>query len=355
MRTRENYNLIITFWFLFTGILSVAVAATDKPAGAAEKKGEFSGGKQTVYPSWFKESFLDFNEDVKEAAANGKRIMILFEQDGCPYCNALVEKNLSQKDIEEKVRKNFDVIAINMWGDREVVTLGGKTYTEKSFAQALKVQFTPTILFFNEQGELALRLNGYLPPDKFVTALDYVAQKKEKEMSYTEYVEKNAPKKSSGELNKQSYFSPPPYDLKARLKENKPIAVFFEQTQCPNCDTLHNKALADKDTENIVNSFISIQLDMWSDQKIVTPQGKSTTAKDWAKSLQIKYAPSIVLFDTQGNEVIRSEAFFKRFHTQGIFAYVASGAYKKEPSFQRYLSERAEHMIEQGKNVNIWE
>jgi predicted phage tail protein len=30
------------------------------------------------------------------------------------------------------------------------------------------------------------------------------------------------------------------------------------------------------------------------------------------------------------------------------------GAYKKQPSFQRYLSERAEHIREQGQDVDIW-
>ena len=35
------------------------------------------------------------------------------------------------------------------------------------------------------------------------------------------------------------------------------------------------------------------------------------------------------------------------FHTQGILTYVLSGAYEKEPSFQR----KAEHLREQGQDV----
>jgi hypothetical protein len=61
-----------------------------------------------------------------------------------------------------------------------------------------------------------------------------------------------------------------------------------------------------------------------------------------------------VLFNEKGEEVIRSEAFFKVFHTQGIFAYVLDGSYKEQPSFQRYLSDRAEHFREQGQDVDIW-
>ena len=93
---------------------------------------------------------------------------------------------------------------------------------------------------------------------------------------------------------------------------------------------------------------------MWSKTPLVTPEGKKTTAREWAKMLDIKYAPSIVLFDDQGKEVIRSEAFFKVFHTQGIFAYVLEGAYKSQPSFQRYLSDRADRVREKGQDVDIW-
>ncbi|MHB1077508.1 thioredoxin family protein, partial [Thiobacillus sp.] len=97
-------------------------------AGAAEKQeGAFHGAVQTEYPSWFKASFLSLRDDIAEAQSRNRRVMILFTQDGCPYCHALVERNLSQKNIETYLRKHFDVIAINMWGDREVVGLDNRS------------------------------------------------------------------------------------------------------------------------------------------------------------------------------------------------------------------------------------
>jgi len=127
------------------------------------QKGEFFGGIETDYPAWFKDSFLDFPEDLTEATSEEKRLVIFFHQDGCPYCNALVQRNFSQKEITEKAQKNFDIIAINMWGDRPVTHFDGQQYTEKTFAEKLKVQFTPTIIFFDEQGKVALRINGFKP------------------------------------------------------------------------------------------------------------------------------------------------------------------------------------------------
>jgi len=338
-----------------SAVLLSAFALYPVTGSASDKPGTFYGGKKTEYPSWFKESFLAFDDDIADAKAAGKRLLLVFHQDGCPYCNALVERNLSQKDIEQKVRQHFDVVAINMWGDRDVVTVGGEQYTEKSFAAALKVQFTPTLIFFDEQGKVILRLNGYLPPQRFKVALDYVAGHKEKELSYHDYVAANLPPGKTGELIKEEFFTAPPYNL-ARDKGGKarPLAVFFEQKDCPNCDTLHGKVLADAETRAVIKQAENVQLDMWSDTPVITPAGEKTTARQWAKELDVKYAPSIVLFNEAGKEVIRTEAFFKVFHTQGVFAYVLTGAYKTQSSFQRFLSEYADAIREQGRDVDIW-
>lgn len=328
------------------------VAETDR---ASPAMGAFRGAKPTEYPAWFKESFLEFGDDVKEAAQARKRVIVMFHQDGCPYCSALVERNLSQKDIELKMRKHFDVVALNMWGDREVVAVDGQMYTEKSFAAALRVQFTPTLLFLDERGAMVLRLNGYLPPQRFKLALDYVAGRHEQTTTYREYVKTHAPPATGGALHAESFFAAPPHDLSiGRRPADAPVAVFFEQLQCPNCDTLHAHVLRDPDTRTLIGKFQSVQLDMWSDTPIVTPAGQRTTAREWAQAMDVKYAPTIVLFNPDGEEVIRSEAFFKAFHTQSLFDYVASAAYRNEPSFQRYIAARADHIREQGKTVDIW-
>lgn len=38
---------------------------------------------------WFHDSFLDLNEDLAEAHASGKRLVVFWEQRGCPYCKRL--------------------------------------------------------------------------------------------------------------------------------------------------------------------------------------------------------------------------------------------------------------------------
>jgi len=321
----------------------------------SDAHGKFYGARQTEYPDWFEHSFLDLKDDLTQATKANKRLMLLFTQNGCPYCNALVERNLAQKEIQDAIRKNLNVIHINMWGDREVTSLDGKVFSEKTFAAAMKVQFTPTLLFFDEQGKTILRLNGYLPPNRFKVAIDYVTQKKEKQIAYRDYVAANQPKAMKGDLHAEDFFSPAPVNLRpATGTKGRPIAVFFEQRDCPDCDTLHDKVLRDKDVRASVHQFHAVQLDMWSQTPVTTPDGSKTNARDWARALDVKYAPTIVVFNEQGKEIIRSEAMFKVFHTRGIFDYVLTGGYREQPSFQRWLSARADHFREQGKDVDIW-
>ncbi|MEO1767649.1 thioredoxin family protein [Thiobacter aerophilum] len=336
--------------FFLSGVLLV-LATLAGETWAAEQRGRYFGAKATEYPAWFKESFLNLREDIAEAAAANKRVLIVFHQDNCPYCNLLVERNLSQKDIVDLMQARFDTVAINMWGDREVTDYSGSRMTEKQFAAALKVQFTPTLLFFDEQGQVVLRLNGYLPPQRFKLALEYVANRKEKELPFREFMARHEPPPASGTLHGEDFFAAPPHDLR---RVRQPIAVFFEQKDCPACDMLHDKVLTDAETRQVVKKLYNLQLDMWSDTPVILPDGRKTTAREWARQLDVKYAPTIVIMDARGKEIIRSEAFFKVFHTQGMFAYAVTGAYRKEPSFQRYLSARAEALREQGRDVDIW-
>ncbi len=342
------------FFLALLAAFSVHAVLAAEPT-AAVKMGTYYGGKATEYPAWFKDSFLHLKEDIDEARKNGKRVILMFTQDGCPYCSALVERNLSQREIEATMKEKFDVIAVNIWGDREVVGLDGKPYTEKTYSAALKIQFTPSLLFFDEAGKTVLRLNGYVPPARRQAALDWVGGRHENTIAFRDFVAaREVPKQASGEMIKQDFFLKNTTDLRRRGKQARPLAVFFEQKDCPDCEVLHRRVLADPETRAVIAKFDNVQLDMWSRDLITTPEGKRMPVRDWVRQLGVNYAPGIVLFDHAGKEVIRWESSFRVFHTLGMFEYVVSGKYRREPSFQRFLSAKAEHIREAGLDVNIW-
>jgi len=322
---------------------------------AEVKEGEYRGAKTATHPSWFKESFLDLEEDIADAAENNKRLVVYFWQPGCPYCSQLWEDNFSKKDILNKFRDNFEIVALNLWGDRDVVSVAGNNYTEKSFAEALQIKYTPTLLFFNEQRKVVHQLNGYVPPEDFMTSLEYVSGKNDTNQSFAEFSVARAGNKKVGKLNHEDFFMKDGFDLSRRNSQSKEyLAVFFESTNCKNCDLLHNKILQDDTTRKLVQQFDSVQLDRYAETPLTTPKGVKTTAKEWATRLNISYLPATVFFDSTGKEVMRIDAQMRTFHTQSVYDFVLSGAYKTEKNFQRWISVRADKIRAKGVDVDIW-
>lgn len=136
---------------------------------------------------WFQNTFLDLNEDLAEAATQNKRLVIIWEQRGCPYCKATHEVNLRIPRITTYVKDNFFVLQLNLWGDREVTDFDGEVLSEKALARKHRVLFTPTFQFFPDSPDKAkgkpgdeaevLRIPGYFKPFHFYFLFRYVRQK----------------------------------------------------------------------------------------------------------------------------------------------------------------------------------
>ena len=335
----------VKFCFLIIG-LSFSIHTGAAGVESALERGFVNPGFHDK-PDWFKHSFLDLREDVSEAAEEGKRVVLYFYQDGCPYCAKLLNENFSLKELVNKTREHFEIIAINIWGDREITGLQGESSTEKTLAAGLKVMYTPTLLFLDEQGRTALRVNGYYPPHKFAAALDYVSGKLERKQSFRDYLARVEPAPASGLLHQAPEYLSRPLDLQ-RSETDRPLLVLMEQRQCPACDELHLDILQRPAVKASLDRFDVALVDVWSSEHLTTPAGERLRSTDWAGRLKVHYAPSLLFFDTSGREVFRTDALLKTFHVHAAMDYVLSGAYLTQPSFQRFVQARADELRAKG-------
>jgi thioredoxin-related protein len=293
------------------------------------------------YPEWFKLSFLDLQEDLTEAVEHGKNgIIVYFGQKHCAYCAALMEVNFGkEEDIVRYTREHFDVMSIDIWGSREVIDMKGEEVTEGEFAEREEMSFTPSLIFYDKQGREALRLRGFYPPYTFRAALEYVVDGYYRKESLRDYLARAdpPPKFDVGEMNSREFFIEPPYALdRSRFPAEQPLVVFFEQRECHACDVLHTGPLGDLETEMLLDSFEAVQLDMWSDQPVLTPDGQRLTASQWARQLGLFYAPALVFFDEKGREIIKVDSVVRLYRLQGVLEYVLCKGYIDTPSFQRW-------------------
>jgi thioredoxin-related protein len=142
-------------------ILAVLLAAT-LPARAAElslpppvgpeapRVTALLGDDGLYHQRWFALSFLDLAQEFTEAKAAGKRLAVIFEQRGCPYCARLHTKVLAERYINDYVRANFAIVQLDLWGAREVTDFDGARMPEKALAERWGVIFTPTVVFYKD-------------------------------------------------------------------------------------------------------------------------------------------------------------------------------------------------------------
>jgi thioredoxin-related protein len=344
----EVREMRVSRWLRYLGLIGLMTF------GAAPALAQAPSPHEIRIPPWFVETFLDFREDATNAAKEGKRLLVYFGQDGCPYCKRLMETTLAETRIADKARRSFVAVALNLWGDREVTWIDGKRMTEKELGRYLKVQFTPTLLMFDEQARPIVRLNGYVNAARFEAAIDYVAGRMEKRQPFAEYMLGAVTDDAGPTLATHPLFLNPPYDLATAAKAGKPVLALFERKSCASCDELHREVLPRKEVAALLPKFTIARLDLNGADEVVAPDGRRTSARDFARELRLPYAPALVFFDAKGTEVFRVEAYVRPFHFASALDYVASGAYRREPSFQRFVQARADGMREKGERVDLW-
>jgi thioredoxin-related protein len=99
---------------------------------------------------WMRDTFKDLRDDLAEANAEGKRLMVMIEQRGCIYCKKMHEEVFVVEEIADFIEANFFVVQINMFGDIEVTDFDGEVLAEKDMVKKWGALFTPSILFFPE-------------------------------------------------------------------------------------------------------------------------------------------------------------------------------------------------------------
>ncbi len=333
-----------TLWSLLLLIVSACLSAAEEPF-SIESIDDRPRLRDIQYPKWFKLSFLELQEDLNEAVEEGKKgIIVYFGQKHCAYCEALMEVNFGkEQDIVRYTRKHFDVVPVDVWGSREVTDMQGVQSTEREYAEREKTNFTPSLIFYDKQGSESLRLRGYYPPYKFRAALEYVVDDYYRKESLRDYLARAdpPPKFELGGINNREFFMQPPYALdRSQFPAQQPLVVFFEQHDCHACDIMHTEPLGDLATELLLDNFEAVQLDMWSDQPVLTPDGQRLTASQWARQLGLFYAPTLVFFDERGKEIIKVDSVVRLYRLRGVLEYVLSKGYLNTPHYQRWREQQ---------------
>jgi len=116
----------------------------------------------------------DLATEIEDAAADDKHLVIMFHEEGCPWCNKMRERIFPHPKIVEYYSDRFVMIEQDIKGDLELTTPEGELMTQKEFARRMRVRGTPTFVFFDKDGKTAARIPGYQDVMTFIASGRYV-------------------------------------------------------------------------------------------------------------------------------------------------------------------------------------
>ena len=330
---------------IFIIITSVFFTLSLVPANA--QQGQITGGVEYEVPDWFKESFLEIAEDVEEAKDEGKHVLLFFHLNGCPYCNKMANETFETEPLKSQIQQNFDSIALNIKGDREIAMSEDLSTTERLLSEFLKVQYTPTILFLDHNNKTVLRLNGYRSSRAMQQALDFVQNKAYLKTSFSQY------KRDNMQYGKYRFIKDPLIKSTNDLsKLQQPVALLFEDEDCNECNAFHRRMMKREAIREQLGRYQVVRLDAKSDAVLTDFSGNQTTPKAFAEKLNLNYRPGIVLFD-QGREIARIESMLYPFHFENVLRFGLDKNYQQYPDYLALGQVRQQELLEKGIDVNL--
>lgn len=117
----------------------------------------------------------DVPAEVEAAADEDKNLVVMFGQNGCPYCDKMYKRVFPNPKVGALYDNSFVMFEINIKGDLDVVSHDGEAKSEKEYASQMRARATPLFVYYSKEGKDVLRLTGYQEPGIFITAGRYVS------------------------------------------------------------------------------------------------------------------------------------------------------------------------------------
>jgi thioredoxin-related protein len=258
----------------------------------------------------------------------------------------MLHESFETEPLTGYIKQNFDTIAINVKGDRDIAFNEEISVTEKELSEILKVRATPAILFLNSDNKTVVRVNGYRAPERFRQVLEYVSSKGYEQGTLADYFDKKLAK-NIYKLRDSKLFK-----KETDLSTVKgPLALIFEDGSCFDCNELHEKILSKPEVQKELNAFTVIRLHVGSGSIITDLEGNRATAKSLAQKYDMTYRPGVLLFD-QGKLVRRYDSLLFSYHFKEGFRYVSGGHYKTE-DYGSYSEKRTEELLSAGIDIDL--
>ena len=159
--------------FVRTGVLVATLAALPALAlatGAPARRLPPAPANATA-PEW-----RAWNDGLKQATATNRPVIVDVYTDWCGWCRRMDHDVYAKTEVADYLRKKFVTIRLNA-ESKDAAMYEGHDYTAQDLStQRFRVSGYPTTIFLRSTGAHMANVPGYVPADRFLLLLRYVAE-----------------------------------------------------------------------------------------------------------------------------------------------------------------------------------
>ncbi len=141
---------------------------------------------------FFNQFFDELDGELETAKKEGKKgVLLMFEEDDCPFCARMKKTILNQSEVQDYYRENFRIIAIDKENVIEITDFDGSAVLMKDFAEKkYRVRATPVFMVFGLDGKPMKRgryTGAMTSVDEFMAFGRFFAEGINEQTSFTAY------------------------------------------------------------------------------------------------------------------------------------------------------------------------
>lgn len=143
----KRFAMVLALLAGFAGLAGMAAAADEVTLRPEAPMGDDGLHKEP----WMRDTFRDLREDLAEANAEGKRLVLMIEQRGCIYCKKMHQEVYVRPELADYIEENFFVVQMNLHGNDTATDFDGEEAEQSALMRKWGMLFTPTVLFIGEE------------------------------------------------------------------------------------------------------------------------------------------------------------------------------------------------------------
>jgi len=120
--------------------------------------------------------WVDYGTALERAKTENKHVLVDFYTSWCGWCKVMDRKTYTDASVMNALNENFILARVNAESGKQF-EVGKTRMSGRQVAREFGVSSFPMTWFLKPDGSRLVNIAGYVPAEKFITALEYVGER----------------------------------------------------------------------------------------------------------------------------------------------------------------------------------